>query len=73
MLALRGLSWTETTDVQARRLLFGVAALSVMTTIRADTGKLSSGGTREAPTDTHRRISRDVTSPDRLDEEEEED
>lgn len=63
LLALRGLGWTETTSIQTRRLLFGVAALSILTTRQSERGELTThGGTHEMPTETNRRLPPDLTS-----------
>lgn len=52
MLALRGLSWVSTTSLEARRLLFGIAALSLAAIEDFDNGRVStpSGPHGEIPT-----------------------
>ena len=63
MLALRGVGWTETTTIQTRRLLFGVAAMSIFTTQQSERGELTThDGTHEMPTDTHHQLPPDLTS-----------
>ncbi|MCI0714082.1 MAG: phosphotransferase [Chloroflexi bacterium] len=52
MLALRGLTWLDTSSVQARRLLFGLASLAVVSTLDFDSGKLSTGNIGDLPTGT---------------------
>jgi hypothetical protein len=52
MLALRGLTWLNTASLQARRLLFGLAALSVTATLDFESGKVTTGNVGDLPTGT---------------------